>query len=221
MSFRQKSRYKIYYQTRDNIYGTSNLKKFNKKKWSFLKKNQTTAKRSTIFLSNFFKDLLHSRQKLKHFYGNLKEYQFLNLYKLALKEKKKNYKKSFIPIFLQLLESRLDIVIYRLHYTSSIYGAQQIIKQGKILVNNKPIVTPSFCLKYADYISVNPTYKSKIKKNIILNLEKNSNYILELSHFEFNLNTVSCIFLPKPLGFTIKYPFNLNHDLLEFFYKLR
>ncbi len=72
-------------------------------------------------------------------------------------------------LLLELLESRLDCVIYRLGFASTIPAARQIINHGHILVNNKLVNIPSFICEIGDTFSIKE--RSQSKKLIESNFE--------------------------------------------------
>lgn len=98
---------------------------------------------------------MQEKQKLKFMYG-LTERQFRNTYSKA---------KKLAGItgsnFLQLLESRLDNITYRMGLSQTRQGARQLVNHGHILVNGKKVDIPSYQLKPNDQISV----KEKMRKN--------------------------------------------------------
>ena len=75
---------------------------------------------------------LDEKQKLKFFYGGISEKQFTNYYKKA-KKKGGNIGNNFIF----LLESRLDVMVYRLNLAPTIFAARQLSSHGHVLVNGK------------------------------------------------------------------------------------
>ena len=75
---------------------------------------------------------LQAKQKLKAYYGNINERQFRNIYRKALK-KKGDTTENLIA----LLESRLDTVIYRAKFATTVFSARQMINHGHIKVNKK------------------------------------------------------------------------------------
>jgi small subunit ribosomal protein S4 len=95
---------------------------------------------------------LEEKQKLKAVYGMLTHKQLLGLYKKALK-----MKTGTTPANLcQLLECRLDNIVYRLRLAATIFGAQQLISHGHILVNDKKVDIKSFQVRPNMVISVKP-----------------------------------------------------------------
>jgi small subunit ribosomal protein S4 len=93
---------------------------------------------------------LISKQKLKVHYGRIGEKQFRNTFKLAAK-KTGNTGENFIV----LLESRLDVAVYRMGFAPSIFAARQFVSHGHILVNSKRVNIPSYKLKIDEVICLN------------------------------------------------------------------
>ena len=91
---------------------------------------------------------LREKQKVKRIYGLL-ERQFRNYYKKA-----SNKKGNTGENLLQLLELRLDNVIYRLGLAKTRRMARQIIVHGHILVNGKKVDIPSYSVKVGDVITL-------------------------------------------------------------------
>ncbi|OGY23766.1 MAG: 30S ribosomal protein S4 [Candidatus Woykebacteria bacterium RBG_13_40_7b] len=94
---------------------------------------------------------LKEKQKVKYMYGLL-ERQFKRFFQLASKSKGKTGEK-----LLELLERRLDNVIYRLSFASSRAQARQMVSHGHIIVNDKKVNIPSYITAVNDIISVKPT----------------------------------------------------------------
>jgi len=105
---------------------------------------------------------LREKQKLKRTYCML-EKQF----KLAFKEAARIPGKTGETL-ISLLESRLDNVVFRMHFASSRNQAAQIVNHGHILVNGKRVDIPSYQLKAGDVVSVAPKSQKMltIKENL-------------------------------------------------------
>ena len=97
---------------------------------------------------------LQEKQKAKYTYGIL-EKQFSNLFKKALRKKGITGE-----ILLQLCETRLDNVVYRLGISPTRRGARQMVTHKHIVVNENITNIPSFSLKVGDIISVREKSKS-------------------------------------------------------------
>ncbi len=92
---------------------------------------------------------LREKQKVKRIYGVL-EKQFRRYYQKAAKQKG-----ATGETLLQLLESRLDNIVYRLGLTYSRAQARQLTSHGHVLVNAKKVNIPSYSVKVGDVISLN------------------------------------------------------------------
>ena len=92
---------------------------------------------------------LEAKQKLKFYYGNMNERQFRNVYRKALK-KKGNTTENLIGF----LERRLDTVIYRAKFATTVFSARQLINHGHIKVNSKKVNIPSYLVSEKDTIEL-------------------------------------------------------------------
>lgn len=101
---------------------------------------------------------LKEKQRLRYNYG-INERQLLNYMREARRKKG-----STGEILLQLLEMRLDSILYRLGFAPTIPAARQFINHGHIIVNNKKINIPSYICKVNDVISVLKTSFNFMKK---------------------------------------------------------
>ena len=106
-------------------------------------------------LSDDYRERLLEKQKLRFNYG-VSEKQLVSYYKEA---KRRNG--STGTLLLELLEARLDCVIYRLGFAATIPAARQIVNHGHILVNDKLINIPSFICQKNDVITVKERETSK------------------------------------------------------------
>ena len=97
---------------------------------------------------------LEAKQKMRFYYGNMNERQFRNVYRKAL-QKKGNTTENLVG----LLERRLDTVIYRAKFASTVFSARQLINHGHIKVNGKKVNIPSFLVREEDSIEVNEKSK--------------------------------------------------------------
>ena len=109
---------------------------------------------------------LMEKQKAKYTYGIL-EKQFRNLFAAA-----KRKEGVTGEVLLQLCESRLDNVVYRMGLSSSRRGARQLVSHRHITVNGKLVNIPSYSLKPGDVVGVRE--KSKSVQSIIDSLANNS-----------------------------------------------
>jgi small subunit ribosomal protein S4 len=106
---------------------------------------------------------LREKQKVRRIFGVL-EKQFSNYYKEAARQKGNTGEN-----LLQLLETRLDNVVYRMGYASTRAEARQLVSHKAIVVNGVVVNIPSFTVKAEDTVSVRE--KSKSQARIIAALE--------------------------------------------------
>jgi small subunit ribosomal protein S4 len=91
---------------------------------------------------------LREKQKVKRIYGVL-ENQFRRYFEMADRQRGITGE-----TLLQLLERRLDNVIYRLGFATSRSQARQLVRHGHFSVNGKKVDVPSFSVKTGDVVSV-------------------------------------------------------------------
>ncbi len=98
--------------------------------------------------SEYGKQLVE-KQKLRHTYG-VNERQFRRLFLMAVKDKNTVTGLAFI----QILESRLDNLVFRSGIARTRRQARQLVNHGHILVNGSKVDLPSYLVKPGDVISV-------------------------------------------------------------------
>ncbi|HIC09070.1 MAG TPA: 30S ribosomal protein S4 [Aquificales bacterium] len=156
---------------------------------------------------------LMEKQKLKFLYGGIREGQFKRYFDEATKAKENTGE-----VFLQLLERRLDNVVYRLGFAKTRRQARQLVSHGHILVNGKKVTIPSYRVDVGDIIEVKP--KSRNIKFIQENLEnKDPRSVpawLELDKQNFRGKVVN---LPERVQDYLEIPINLQY-IIEFYSKV-
>jgi small subunit ribosomal protein S4 len=100
---------------------------------------------------------LREKQKLRRIYGIL-ERQFRNYYAAAARKKG-----STGENLLNLLECRLDNVVYRMGFASTRAEARQIVSHKGVLVNDKPVNIPSYQVQPGDTVSVREKAKAQLR----------------------------------------------------------
>ncbi|HEX4263018.1 MAG TPA: 30S ribosomal protein S4 [Verrucomicrobiae bacterium] len=98
---------------------------------------------------------LIEKQKLRYYYGLL-ERQFRGVYEKALRRRGVTGEQM-----LQILETRLDNVVFHLGLASTRAAARQMVSHGHIQVNGRKVNVPSFSLKVNDIITVKNTNVSR------------------------------------------------------------
>jgi small subunit ribosomal protein S4 len=144
---------------------------------------------------------LMEKQKAKYTYGIL-ERQFSNLFKKASASQGITGE-----ILLQLCESRLDNVVYRMGVSNSRSGARQLVSHRHITVNGEIVNIPSYSLKEGDVVAVRE--KSKSLLAIETALASNSNVYEWLT---WNTDTKTGTFVKVPARLQI--PENIKEQLI-------
>jgi small subunit ribosomal protein S4 len=143
---------------------------------------------------------LEEKQKLKAIYGMISEKQLVNCYKKAA------LSNNAAQVFAEMLECRLDNIVYRLKFATTIFGAQQLVAHGHILVNGKKVDIRSFTVRPGMVISIKE--KSRSMKSINEALDNSSREVpeylsLERDQFSGKLNAA-------PLPDQMPWPIELN-----------
>lgn len=98
---------------------------------------------------------LAEKQKLRHQYGVL-ERQFRRYFQLALTRRGVTGE-----ILLQLLETRLDNVVYKMGFAKTLRAARQLVAHGHVRINGRKASIPSMNLKPGDRVEVREAARSK------------------------------------------------------------
>ncbi|MFL2619637.1 MAG: 30S ribosomal protein S4 [Flavobacteriaceae bacterium] len=144
---------------------------------------------------------LMEKQKAKYTYGIL-ERQFRNLFKKATSSKGITGE-----VLLQLCESRLDNVVFRMGLSNSRRGARQLVSHRHITVNGEIVNIPSYNLKPGDIVAVREKSKSL---ESIGNCLKNSSKVYEW--ITWNDDTMQGTYVSIPER--IQIPENINEQYI-------
>jgi|ERR1700733_10662519 len=145
--------------------------------------------------------MLEEKQKLKAVYGMLTERKLVNYYKKAA-----NMKGNTAELLYQMLECRLDTMVYRLKLAPTIFAAQQLVSHGHILVNGKKVDRRSFHVEPGMTISVKE--KSRSMKQIQESLENSNRTVPD--YLSLATEQGSGQLLAKPLPEQIPLPIEIN-----------
>lgn len=107
---------------------------------------------------------LREKQKVRRIYGIL-ERQFRNYYKAAARQKGATGEN-----LLQLLESRLDNVVYRMGYGATRAESRQLVSHKSIQVNGKTVNIASYQVKPGDVVAVREKAKNQLRIKSALEL---------------------------------------------------
>lgn len=151
---------------------------------------------------------LIEKQKLRAYYGVL-EKQFKRYVRIAMKSKEMSG-----AALLDLLECRLDNIVYRIGFANSIRQARQMVSHGHILVNGKKVDIPSYNVNIDDIVSL----KEKYRVNEMFSNNFNNMSTFNLPYIEKNLGQFSGRLLRMPYREEI--PVVVNEvSVIEFYSK--
>jgi small subunit ribosomal protein S4 len=152
---------------------------------------------------------LMAKQKLKGYYGNIGEKQFRKYYDEAVRRKGDTSEN-----LIELLERRLDAVVYRLKFAITPFAARQFVNHGHVLVNGKRVNIPSFLVKDGDEIEV----REKSKQLAVLldstqSIERDVPEYLDVDH-----RAMKGKFNRAPKLTDVPYPVQMEPNLVVEFY---
>lgn len=144
---------------------------------------------------------LEEKQKLKAIYGMISEKQLVKYYKEALR-----IPGNTAQHLAEMLECRLDTMVYRLKFGSSIFASQQLVAHGHVLVNGKKVDIRSFQVKPGMIISVRE--KSRKVKAIVESIENTMREVPE--YLTLDKDNMSGQLMAKPLQEQMPWPIELR-----------
>ena len=152
---------------------------------------------------------LAAKQKLKKYYGDITEKQFLKIYQAASRKKG-----DTSQILIELLERRLDAVVFRLKFAPTVFSARQLVNHGHVLVNGKVVNKKSYRVMDGDEISLQQT--SQNIPMIIQTLSSNERDVPEYLQLEIS----KCLgkFVRGPQLNDVPYPVQMEPNLVVEFY---
>jgi len=141
---------------------------------------------------------LREKQKLRHIYGVL-ERQFRNYYEAASRKRGVTGE-----MLLQMLEQRLDNVVFRMGFAINRLASRQLVAHGHLLVNGRKVDIPSFQVKVGDRIEIREKSKNLASvKQAIETLPRRGGVS---SWLEVNQETLSGVFAKIPTKEEIALP---------------
>ena len=149
MSKRSSAKYKIDRRMGENIWGRPKSP-VNKREYGPGQHGQ----RRKGKLSDFGVQL-RAKQKLKGYYGDLREKQFRAIYAEA-DRRKGDTSENLIG----LLESRLDAIVYRAKFVPTVFAVRQFVNHGHVMVNGKKVDIASYRVKPDDVVTVKEKSRS-------------------------------------------------------------
>jgi small subunit ribosomal protein S4 len=202
MTKRVESKYKINRRLGVNLWGRAKSP-LNKREYGPGQHGQRRKKPSEYGLQ------LQAKQKLKGYYGNITERQFRKVYAEAVRRKGDTGEN-----LVELLERRLDAVVYRLKLAVTPFAARQLISHGHIRVNGRRVNIPSYLVKDGDTIEV--VGKAKELATVLAAVQSQERTVPE--YLTFNESEMKGTFVRGPKLADVPYPVQMEPNLVVEFY---
>ncbi|MGB1388699.1 MAG: 30S ribosomal protein S4 [Paracoccaceae bacterium] len=152
---------------------------------------------------------LRAKQKLKGYYGDMTEKQFRRIYAEA-----ERVKGDTGENLIGLLERRLDAIVYRAKFVSTIFAARQFVNHKHVRVNGRIVNIPSYRVKEGDVIEVRDRSKQMTALLEAVQLpERDVPEYIEADH-----SKMTATFVRTPSLGDVPYPVMMEPNLVVEFY---
>lgn len=152
---------------------------------------------------------LAAKQRLRFYYGNIRERQFRNIFKEAARRGGDTGEN-----LIALLEQRLDAVVYRAKFCPTVFSARQLINHGHIMVNGKRVNIPSYRLRPGDEVALKPA--SQTMDLVIEALGSGEREIP--GHIQVDIKKFAATFMHNPKLEDVPYPARMEPNLVVEYY---
>jgi small subunit ribosomal protein S4 len=152
---------------------------------------------------------LRAKQQLKGYYGNIGERQFRRLYQEAARRRGDTGEN-----LISLLERRLDAVVYRLKFVSTVFAARQFINHGHVMVNGRRVNIASYQVKDGDVVEVRQRAR---EFTVVLEAQQSQEREVP-DYFEVDPKGLKGTFLRGPALADVPYPVQMEPHLVVEFY---
>ena len=203
MTKRTESKYKINRRLGVNLWGRAKSP-INKREYGPGQHGQRRKQKPTDFGVQ-----LMAKQKLKGYYGNISEKQFRKYYEEAVRRKGDTGEN-----FIEILERRLDAVIYRMKLAITPFASRQFINHGHVTVNGRKVNIPSYQVRDNDVIEVRE--KSKQLTCVLDAAQSGERDVPE--YVEVDHRAMKGRFVRAPKFADVPYPVQMEPNLVVEYY---
>ncbi|MBW3098088.1 30S ribosomal protein S4 [Pseudohoeflea coraliihabitans] len=203
MSKRQSSKHKLDRRMGENIWGRPKSP-VNRREYGPGQHGQRRKSKMSDFGVQ-----LRAKQKLKGYYGDIREKQFRGIFAEA-----DRLKGDTPDNLIGLLESRLDAVVYRAKFVPTVFAARQFINHGHVKVNGRRTNIPSFRCKPGDVIEVQE--KSKQLGIVLESVQLAERDVPE--YIDADHNKMTATYTRVPNLAEVPYPVVMEPNLVVEFY---
>lgn len=152
---------------------------------------------------------LAAKQRLKGYYGNIGERQFRSLFQEAIRRRGDTGEN-----LIELLERRLDAVVYRMKFVPTPFAARQFVNHGHVKVNGRRVNISSYQVKDGDVIEV----KDSSKQMAMVQESVNSQERETPDYIQVDTNALKGTFVRGPQLADVPYPVQMEPNLVIEFY---
>ena len=202
MSKRVESKYKINRRLGVNLWGRPKSP-VNKRDYPPGEHGQRRRKPSD------FGTQLQAKQKLKGYYGNIGERQFRRYYQEAVRRKGDTGQN-----LIEILERRLDAVVYRSKFVPTVFSARQFVNHGHIRVNGKRVNIPSYQVREGDVVELKEN--SRQIPMVLLAMESPERDLPD--YIDVNPQKARGTFVRTPKLADVPYPVQMEPNLVIEYY---
>jgi len=203
MSKRKSAKYKINRRLGVNLWGRPKSP-INKRSYGPGEHGQARRRKPSDFGIQ-----LAAKQKLKGYYGNITERQFKRYYEDASRRKGDTGEN-----LVEILERRLDAVVYRMKFVPTVFAARQFVNHGHILVNGTRVTIPSYLVKDGDVVEVRQK-----SRELPMVLEASASPERDIPDYvDVDLNRLKGSFVRGPKLADVPYPVAMEPNLVIEFY---
>lgn len=202
MTKRTESKYKINRRLGVNLWGRAKSP-INKRDYGPGQHGQRRKKPSDFGVQ------LMAKQKLRGYYGNIGEKQFYKYYEEAVRRRGDTSEN-----LIELLERRLDAVIYRMKFAITPFASRQFVSHGHVLVNGRRVNIASFQVRDDDVIEVRE--KSKQLAVVLDATQSTEREVPE--YMEVDHRAMKGRFTRAPKLADVPYPVQMEPNLVVEFY---
>ena len=203
MSKRAASKYKIDRRMGENIWGRPKSP-VNRREYGPGQHGQ----RRKSKLSDFGVQL-RAKQKLKGYYGDIREKQFRAIFAEA-ERRKGDTPENLIG----LLESRLDAIVYRAKFVPTVFAARQFVNHGHVKVNGRRVNIASYQVKVGDVVEI-----KEASRQLVIVLESQGLAERDVPDFyEVDHSKGVAKLTRVPLPSEVPYPVQMEPNLVIEFY---
>ena len=212
---------KIQSSFRNNGFLNEKIQTFKKRKWSKTinsnvnnRIDSTNLRKKSLYPTHLnYKQRLSAKQMFRAIYGFMNDQQLKNIFIQA----KKSQRLTNLAV-LQKLETRLDILVYRAGFATSLFEARQYINHGYFLVNSKQVFDKNISLSVGDAFCVDAKYKKTFLTALIKKAKEDSLLYKKPTYIEIDYRNLRGLLVELPDFSSIYFTNQVDILSTELFY---